>query len=315
MASSINLASFFTAQANVVNDIYSNTPPMKKLRYPEFFNSFSGDEDRSFWQALSVIGFGLMAVKAEGQAATIDFSKQGILSFFPKVTFALRYFVTKEMAREDKKRIIPKLPALLRYSKDQTYEFLFWNVLNLGFTAAPTGYNVADGLPLFSNAHTCAGNPSLTWSNNIGAVALTVETLNQIFTLMAVMPDDRGLITSRTPEDIWYPVGLHQNVVEVLSSFYYPSTDENRVNSVAGSLTPHAVEYLVPASTIGPFPWYVSAGKGQLGTDSHTCFTNTAWDEQRAYYEKNTQQMIQEVEARLAWGAVTGYGIAASSGA
>lgn len=315
MATAINTSTYFRAATRIVKDIYSNSNPTKPRRWPEFFNSFDIDIDRSFWQALSLVGFGTLALRTQGTAAAIDSSKEGFMTMYPYFTYALRYIVTKEMAREDAKRIIPKLPGLLRYSKDQTIEFLVWNVLNLAFTNKSSGgYILADGQPLCSQDHPCAGVPGLTYSNSVGPAALTVETLNQVFQLMGNMPDDRGLTTSRMPADIWYPLGLHQSVVEVLGSFYYPESNENRVNSVAGSLKPHAVEYLTSAPT-GPFPWFVSSGKGELGTDAHTAFANIKWDEQRAWVDPNTENMNHEVEVRLQWGAVEGRGIVGSEGA
>jgi hypothetical protein len=318
MATLINTRTFFNAQTKVIQTIYSNTEPFKPLRYPSFFNYFEGDEDRSFWQAMSVVGFGLLALKQEGQTPAIDASKEGVLSQYAWISYALRYIVTKEMAREDAKRLIPKLPPLLRYSSDQTKEYIFWNVLNLGFTnAASGGYNMADGLPLFSNAHTIAGASATgvtTFSNYLGAVALTVETLNQAFVLMANMPDDRGLTTSRTPVDLWYPLGLHQTAIEVIASFYYPHSDANKVNTAAGSVDPHAIEYLTAPAT-GPFPWFVAAGKGPLGTDSHSAFANIKWDEQRAWVDPNTTNMNHETEFRAVWGVVTPRGLVGSAGA
>lgn len=315
MATLINTRVFFQAQTKIIKTLYSNSAPQKPLRYPTVFNYFEGDEDRSFFQTMSVIGFGTLAVRAEGQTAEIDASKEGILQMFPFLTFALKYIVSKEMGREDAKRLIPKLPALLRYSSDQTKEFLFWNVFNLAFSAAGSGgYNVDDGLALCSNVHTCAGQPGITWSNYLGPVSCTVETLNQAFTLMGSMPDDRGLTTYRTPQQLIYPLGMHQTAVEVLSSFYYPTSNENRVNSVAGSLTPHAIEYLTAPAT-GPFPWFVLAGKGALGTDAHTAFVNIKWDEQRSWLSDETQSLNHETEFRAIWGAVTGRGVVGSAGA
>ena len=214
---------------------------------------------------------------------------------------ALRYIVSKEMAREDAKKIIPKLPGLLRYSSDQTKENLFWSTYNQAFNSAVT---LADGQPLCSNAHPCTGALSVTYSNYLGSVALTVESLQQAINLAASLPDDRGLLTYRTLKDLVYPIGLHKTVVEVLDSFYYPTSDENKVNAVAGSVEPHAIEYLL-ANTNGPFQWFVQAGKGALGTDSHTVFANVKWDEQRAWVDENTSSMNHETEFRSRMGPLT----------
>lgn len=314
----INTRVYFQAQTKIIQDVYSRSAPLKPLRYPNFFNAYDGDEDRSFWQALSIVGFGLLALRQEGQSAEIDASKEGRLSTYPWVSFALRYIVTKEMAREDAKRIIPKLPGLLRYSSDQTKEYLFWNTLNLGFLGQSAGgFNMPDGLPLFSNAHTIAGAASTnisTYSNLLGAVAPTVESMNQAFILMANIPDDRGLTTSRTPADVWYPINLHQQMIETLSSFYYPQSDKNATNTVAGAVEPHAIEYL-SGTQGGPYPWYISAGKGQLGTDSHTAFANIKWDEQRAWVDPNTGNLNHETEFRAIWGVVDPSGLVGSQGA
>jgi len=315
MPSAINLASYFRAQTRIIKDIYSNSAPLKPRRWPEVFNTYDFEADRSFFQAMSLVGFGTLALKLEGQAASLDASKEGFLTMYPWFTYALRYIVTKEMAREDAKKIIPKLPPLLKYSKDQTIEFLVWNVFNLSFLGKGSGgYSLADGQPLCSDVHPCAGAPGITYSNFLGAVALTVETLNQAFTLMGNIPDDRGLTTSRLPKSLLYPLGLHQTVVEVLQSFYYPGSNENRVNSVSGSLDPIAVEYIT-ANQNGPFPWWVLGGKGDLGSDAHTAFTNVKWDEQRSWYDDPTQSMSHEVEVRLQWGAIEGRGLVGSQGA
>lgn len=317
-ATNTNLRTFFQSQTKIIQTIYSKSAPLKPLRYPTVFNYFEGDEDRSFWQALSLVGFGILALRQEGQSASIDASKEGVLTMYPWVTYALRYIVTKEMAREDAKKIIPRLPGLLRYSSDQTKEYLFWNVFNLAFTNfAGGGYNMYDGLPLCSNAHTLSGASATgvtTFSNYLGAVSLTVETLNQSFVLMGNLPDDRGLTTYRTPQDLIYPLGLHQTAVEVLASFYYPTSNENKVNSVAGSLNPRAIEYLTSAAA-GPFPWFVLAGKGALGTDAHTAFANIKWDEQRAWVDPNTNSLNHETEFRGIWGVVDPRGIVGSAGA
>ena len=249
-------------------------------------------------------------MRDEGQSASLDASKEGLLSAFPYVTYALRYIVTKEMSREDAKRVIPKLPGLLRYSSDQTKEFLFWNTWNLAFSNQVL---LADGQPLCSNAHPLSG-ASGTYSNTLGAVALTVETLQQAFVLMGNIPDDRGLTTYRTPQSLIYPLGLHKTAVEVLSSMYYPTSNENKVNAVKNSVEPYAIEYLT-SNASGPFPWFVLAGKGELGTDSHTVFANIKWDEQRAWVDDQTMSLNHETEFRATWGAVDGRGIVGSQGA
>jgi hypothetical protein len=315
MGSIIATRNYFNLQSKILNKIYTNSAPFKPLRYPSVFNDYTGDPNRSFFQTQSLVGFGTLAEKTEGSVPQVDFAKEGLLSLFPYVSYALRYIVTKEMTREDAKHIIPKLPGQLRYSSDQTKEFLFWNTFNLAFNPAVA---LADGQPLCSANHPLQGQsaqPGVNgYSNFLGNVSLTVDTLQQAYVLMADIPDDRGLISYRTPQSLIYPLGLDQTAKETLSSSYYPTSDENRVNVVAGSVQAMPIEYLT-ANGNGPFPWFVLAGKGDPGTDSHSVFANVKWDEQRSYVDEPTMSMVQETEFRAVWGAIDARGIVGSSGA
>lgn len=314
MASVINTRTYFQAQSKIVEKIYTNSAPQKPLKYPSVFNNYQGDYERAFFQYLSLVGFGTLGVKSEGEIPVVDASKEGLLSFFAYTSYALRYIVTKEMMREDAKTIIPKLPGLLRYSSDQTKEYLFWNVLNFAFNS---NVLLADGQPLCSTAHPLQGasvQPGVTtYSNSLGAVPLTVETLQQARLLMATIPDDRGLLSYRTPVKLISPPGLDQVAQEVLGSGYYPSSDENRINAVAGSVGYQPIEYLTSAAN-GPFPWFILAPQGEVGQNSHSLFASVKWDEQRAYYDDPTESMIHSTEFRACWGSVDGRGIVGSLG-
>lgn len=316
MASIHNTRTFFEAQTKVLEKIYTKTGEQNALKYPEVFNNYDVDESRSFFQVQSLVGFGTLNRKDEGQSAALDASSTGLTSQFAWVSYALRYIVTPEALLEDPKSILPKLPGLLRYSSDQTKEYLFWNILNLAFLAASSGgYNLADGQPLCSSAHTLTGAPGQTVSNTLGSVALTVETLQSAISLFSIIPDDRGLLTHVTPKHIVYPVGLHQTVVEVLQSYYYPTSNENRINAVAGAVEPHAVQYLTPFTGNGPFPWFVLADKGTLGMNSHSLFANIKFDKQRSWVDDATENLNHQTEFRASWGAVDWRGVVGSQGA
>ena len=314
MSSLVNTATYWRSQSILAMKEYSNSAPQKPLQYPAVFNVYAGDPDRKFFQYLSLVGFGTLFVRGEGQAPHIDTPSEGNLSYFAYTTFALAYRVTKEMMREDAKSIIPKLPGLLRYSSDQTKERIFWNVFNYAFS---TAVQLADGQPLCSTAHPLKGASSQpgvnSYSNFLGAAPFTVESLQSAFLLMSTIPDDRGLLTSRTPMKVVYPPGMHQVVQEVLNSGYYPSTDENRINAVAGSIDYMPTDYIT-ANPTGPFPWFVLAANGEPGQDAHTIFQSIKWDEQRAFPDPQTQSMTHETEFRASWGAVDGRGIVGSLG-
>src|SRR6266567_923174 len=314
MASFINTRTYFQAATTQLKKIYMNSGSMEPLRYPSIFNEYKGDADRSYMQMLSLVGFGTLFEKTEGATAAVDYSKEGLRSSFAYVSYALKYAVTKEMSREDAKKIIPKLPGQLRYSSDQTKEFLFWNTFNLAFLSAAA---LADGQPLCSNSHPLQGSsarPGInSYSNLLGAVSLTTDTLQQAYILMEDVPTDRGLVSSYTPKQLIFPLGLQQAATETLSSLYYPTSNENRVNVVAGSISPMPIKYLT-ATAGGPFPWFVLAGKGDPGTDCHTVFADVKWDEQRSWVDDQTMSLFNETEFRAVWGAINGRGVVWSMG-
>jgi hypothetical protein len=303
---------FFQANSSIVMKLYSNSTPMEPIVYPELFNDWDFPEDRSFATVLSIAGFGVLQERTEGALPAVDVAREAARSSFAWTTYALRYFVSKEAMREDPKSLIPKLPGLLRYSSDQTKEFLIWSILNFAFNpAVPLAVN---GLPLISANIPCAANPAVTFSNLLLNVGLSVDALQAAIDLMAIMPDDRGvLLTSKTPRKLVFPTYLRKQATQTLQSFYYPGTSQNDVNPVAGVVDPLAVKYIT-APFGGPYPWFVTAGKGELGTDAHALFASVKWDEQEAHYDEDRKGMVHETEFRIMYDAVEQRGIVGSQG-
>jgi len=312
MASFHNTSTFYQASTKVLQHIYSESAPFNPLQYPKIFNDYPIEMARKYLQMLSIVGFGTLKAKTEGQSAAIDAASEGQEFMAACTTYALKYIVSEEMNIEDAQKIIPKLPGLLRYSSDQTKEFIAWNIFNFAFNANQL---LANGYPLCATNIPVTGNPAVTFTNSLGNTALTVESLMAMYSLFAVMPDDRGqLLTSRTPMSLIYPVGYHQTVVENLSSYFYPSDDSNRVNAIAGTIKPYPIPYLT-ANFNGPFPWFVLAGKGLPGSNCHESFFSVKWDKQRSWVSQETQALNHETEFRAAWGTVNQRGTGGSQGA
>lgn len=305
---------WFQSQSKSLKTVFDKTNPQVPLLYPQWLNTLEGDADRSFFQVLPFYGFGLMGLKMEGAAPLLDQGGEGTPSMFPYTTWGLQYGVTMESRLEDPYRINGRLPRFLRYSEDQTKEQLLWNILNQAFSTN-AAMAIWDGLPLCSTAHVLSGTPGVTYSNSLGATALTPETLQQAFILMETLPDDRNLATFRTPKQIIAPPGLQRVIEEILGSAYYPYSDENRVNVVQDKVEPLIVRYLNAPAT-GPFPWFVSAGKGDLGSDAHASFASFKFQhQQHVWYDDATGNMYHKTEFRGTWGSVDGRGLVGSQGA
>ena len=313
MASVISTNTWFQAQSKVLKQVFIKSVPEAPPLFRKFFNIEEPDQRRSFFQVLPIVGFGALALKPEGSAPLQDQAYEGIASMFPFLTYSLKYAITKEGQVEDAMNINARLPRALRFAEDQTKEFLIWNVLNQAFA---TGVTLFDGLPLCSTGHPLGGsavNQYGTYSNSLGATALTPESLQNAFILLETLPDDRALNTYRTPKMLVIPPQLHKTGEEILGSSYYPYSNENRINVVQDKIEPLVCRYLTQTSPPG---WFVTAGKGDFGTDAHTCFASFKWEyAQRTWLDENTNNLFHATETRLTWGAVDGRGIVGSQGA
>lgn len=313
MASVGNARNWFQSQSKSLVKVFDKTNPLAPILYTEWLNTLEGDADRSFFQVLPFYGFGMLQYLEDGGSPALDQGGEGTPAFFPYVQYALKYGITKPGRKEDPYRINAKLPKFLKYASDQTWENLLWNILSQSFNQA--GAAIWDGQALCSTAHTLAGQPGVTYSNSLGNVALTPETLQQAFVLMATLPDDKNLASWRTPKQLITVPSYQRVAEEVTGSAYYPWSNENRPNVVYGKVKPLITRY-VPAPVNGPFPWWVSAGKGDLGMDAHASFVSFKWkDEQKVWYDEDTDVMYHKIESRLTWGSVDGRGLVGSQGA
>src|SRR6202042_3864479 len=97
---------------------------------------------------------GLLSQMGEATQAPLDSAGPGLTSTFFWQNFGLRYIISDDAQLEDPQSIFKEFSKMLRYSVDQTQEYLFWNILNLSFLSwAEGGYNLADGQPLISAVH------------------------------------------------------------------------------------------------------------------------------------------------------------------
>lgn len=314
MSSIVNSSTFLQGASLVIHKEYSNSASEKTLQYNKLFNSYEGDDERRFVQFLNLVGFGTLFLRPEGQAPHFDTPSEGNRYQVTYRTWALGYRVTKEMMLEDPKRIIKQLPKQLRYSSDQTKERLFWSILNYAFSAAVP---YADGQPLCSYNHPLQGASSVpgvnSYSNYLGNAPFTVETAQEAQYLMVTIPNDRALLTTRRPERLVYPIGMHQVALEVTGSGYRPGENTNTVNVAGGSFELMPTDYL-NAPLNGPFPWFVCAPMGQPGDPGHSMFYSIKYDTQKSNVDPYTESILHKTEFREIHGVVDARGVVGSAG-
>lgn len=302
---------WFNSQAKAALTVFDKTNPMAPVLYTEWLNTLEGEADRSFFQALPFYGFGQFQLLPEKGSPALDQGGEGTPVFYPFVSYALKYGVSKPGRREDPYKINPRLPKFLKYAEIQTRENLYWNILTQSMNSAVP---IWDGQALCSQTHKLAGDGA-TYSNLLGNVAFTVESFQQALVLMATLPDDRNLASWRSPKWGISVPGYQRVMEEVLGSRYYPHSDENRVNTAYGKVDPLIVRY-IPSQPNGPFPWWISSGKGELGADAHASFVSLKYAfEQKVWYDDDTDVMYHKSEFRSTWGSVDGRGLVGSGGA
>lgn len=307
----------FQAAAHVLERAYfanyMKAPPI----FEQTFNVWETDEKRSFAQFLSFSELGLLAYKPEGGTPRIDRVYENILANFSFFTMALGWETTEEAQLEDPVNILGMLPGMLAQSEILTYEFVFWNMLNLGFSLNAPIY---DGQPLFSNSHPLGPIPSpngvtsitgQTYSNYLGAVALSPESLYQADLLFQNLLSDRALPVYKTPVDLIVPSSpLAKIAEEVVGTPATPWNADNTKNTAFESKRIRVSRYLT-----SPQAWFIMAAKGDLEGDAHGLFTAFKWRHRiRAWTEEKTGNFGQRTSFRATFGPANWRGAVGSYG-
>jgi hypothetical protein len=103
---------------------------------------------KAYEKVLEATGFGMAAVKGEGQSISYDSTGQGPVTVFTHVTYGLGYIVTREAQEDNQYQEVAEANAqALPFSMLVTKETVHANVLNRGFNGSYVG---GDGQPLFS---------------------------------------------------------------------------------------------------------------------------------------------------------------------
>ena len=106
---------------------------------------------RAYEEDILVSGFGLAAVKDEGDSVPYDSASQAWVTRYQHVVYGLGFIITREMYEDDLYGVIGKKRArALAFSMRQTKEVVAANVYNRAFNAAFPG---GDGVSLLNAAH------------------------------------------------------------------------------------------------------------------------------------------------------------------
>jgi hypothetical protein len=260
----INSGSFAKALWPGVNAWYGKSYDEYPVEYTKLFDKFTSN--RAFEEDVGVSSFGLAVQKSEGAPISYDSERQGFITRYQHVVFALGFVITREMVDDDQYDMVGQRKAAgLAYSMRQTKEIVGANVYNRGFNATYVG---GDGVSMISASH-----PNIKGgvaSNQIATASdLSEAALEQACIDIAGYTNDAGLLIAVRPKSLIIPRQLMFEADRILHSTARVGTDNNDLNSI---------------KTMGMIPEIVT---NHYLTDTDAWFIRTDVPNGMKYFERN----------------------------
>lgn len=299
----INSGSFAKALWPGVNAWYGKAYDEYPVEYDKLFDKFTSN--RAFEEDVGISSFGLAVMKPEGAGITYDSERQGFVTRYQHVVYALGFIITREMMDDDLYDVVGQRKAQgLAFSMRQTKEIVGANVYNRAFNSS---YTFGDGVSLINASH-----PNIkggTWSNQIGTAAdLSEAALEQACIDIAGFTNDAGLLIAVRPKSLIIPRQLIFEAKRILSTDGRVGTDNNDLNAL---------------KTMGMIPEVVT---NHYLTDTDAWFIRTDVKNGMKYFERradsfdmdndwDTENAKFKATARFSFGNTDPRGIYGSTGA
>ena len=209
----------------------------KYKEYPiEYLDIFEkANSIRAYEEEAGVTGFGLAAIKTEGNGIAYDDQEQGFISRYVHVTYGLGFIITREMYEDGIAVTVALRRAnALAFSIRQTKELIGANVLNRAFNSSYTMGTNSDGVELCSEVH--PNKSGGTWANELDTAAdLSESALEQACIDIAGFTTDRGLTIAIMPQQLIIPADLEFDAFRILESIGQSGTANNDTNALRAS--------------------------------------------------------------------------------
>lgn len=245
------------------------------VEYTALFESET--TSRAFEEYVQYTGLGLAAVKREGAGITYDDMRQGFVTRFAPVNYALGFAVSKEAVEDGIAKVVGKKRAKhLAFSMRQTKEIIGANIYNRAFSSSYTG---PDSVSLLNTAH--VNYTGGTFSNRLSTDTDFSEAgLEQMCIQVAGATNDRGLKIKLMANKLILPYQLEFEAERVLGSPYRVGTSDNDVNAVRA---------------LGKFPGGVFISHYLTDTDAWFVRTNLK-DDGMLYFSRKKIQFTTDNE-------------------
>lgn len=319
MAGEITSRSNVQGKTKVLEKVFYNKAKAIPPLYEKIFNIIHTNPKRGFATFLPMTEIGTLEFKPEGASPVYDSPFENIPITVNYVTYALAVKATEEGSTEDPENIVGEIAGQLADACRETKDLTFNNVFNTAFSGSVLG---ADAQPLISAVHplgprmTSTGvisQTGQTFSNSLGAAALTPQSLQAGYILFETLLSDRGRPDRRTAQTLM----VHPNLVkvgqEILGSAGVPYTNDNTKNVVEGTVQLLGNRYLT-----NPNAYFILGGKGDpfSGGDNHQIFAAIKWDNRyKVWTDDETDNYNQKVSTRFTYGFGGWRGVVGSLGA
>lgn len=223
----VTTGSFTKALWPGVNAWYGKTYNEFKPEYTDIFKTYKSR--KAFEEDVGYSGFGLAQIKGEGAGVPYDSMKQGFITRYAHVEYALGFVITRNAVEDDLYDIVGERKASsLAMSMRQTKETVAANILNRAFNSSYTG---GDGKEMCATDHpNVAGG---TWANELATAAdISEAALEQVVIDLGKYTNDRGLKIAVRPQAIVIPTDLEFEAGKIMKTEYEVGTANNTVNLV-----------------------------------------------------------------------------------
>lgn len=223
-------------------EIYFNTISQIESLFPKLFQIRTST--KAYESRMRVVGFGTLALKAEGTPIAFDDPVSGTVSRVTHSTYGLGWRATLETMMDDQHGIMSRMSSDLAESTADHRERLAWAMIDAGFGTVVTGL---DGDSLFESTHVSIRDPSLSQSNILSPpLALGVTALEAMATLAQTTRDESNRFI-RLPQNLLviHPDNAHL-AYELLHTEFQVDSSNSNVSTVATSrsgLVPLVVPY------------------------------------------------------------------------
>lgn len=227
MSMPISTGSFAKALWPGINAWYGKAYSEYPVEWDKLFDKYTSR--RNYEEDVGISSFGLAIAKGEGTPVSYDSERQGFVTRYTHVVYALGFIVTREAFEDDLYDVVGQRRAQgLAFSMRQTKEVVGHNVYNRAFNGAFTG---GDGVALLVNNHpNVAGG---TQSNILATAAdISEAALEQACINIQGWTNDRGLQIAIKPKTIVIPYNLEFETARILKTVGRVGTDNNDINAL-----------------------------------------------------------------------------------